>query len=139
MSNHKIIAPGVIGEDGSLRLSHRGEFQQQVRDSFKPGQQVLTSVEPYDDRLARMWAYYWAVVVRHGADYFGYTEEEMHAEWKRHFNAITYMDKRTGEEIRQGESTTRLSKKRQIEFVENCIRHLAEEGVNVPPPIKDNE
>lgn len=45
MSLHKVIAPGVIGEDSKVRLSRREEFDRQIKESFKPGQKVLTTTE----------------------------------------------------------------------------------------------
>ena len=140
MSTHKIIAPGVVGEDGGIHLSRRGEFDKQVRESFKPGQKVLTTTEAYDDRLAAMWGYYYAVLIPYGIDHFGYeTKDEMHAAWKYEFNPEYFTDRTTGVTTRTGGSTQRMSKTKQIAFVESCARHLAQEGVNVPPPIWDRD
>lgn len=140
MPTHKIIAPGVVGEDGGIHLSRRGEFDKQVKDSFKVGQKVLTTIEDYDDRLASMWAYYWSVVVPHGAEHYGYQKkEEFHSAMKYEYNPTFFTNTKTGEVVQTGESTTHMSKAKQIAFVERCIQHLAEEGVNVPPPIRDRE
>ena len=120
-----------------VRLSRRGEFDKQVKESFKPGQQVLTTIEDYDDRLARLWSYYWAVIVPYGTEHHGYAKkEEFHAAMKYAYNPTFFTNTKTGEVIQTGESTTRMSKAKQVAFVERCIQHLAEEGVNVPPPIQ---
>ncbi len=137
MAVHKVIAPGVVGNDGTMRLSNRAQFIEQVADSFR-GKSIRLIAEEADERMSSLWNYYFAVLVPLGANHFGYTEDEMHEAWKYEFNPIYFVDKRTGEEKRTGGTTTRLNKERQIQFVENCARHLAEEGLNVPPPIKRN-
>jgi hypothetical protein len=134
MSQHKVIVSGVMDAEGMAHLSRREEWIKLMKDSFAPGTKFLLTAEEYDDRLTRLWSYYWAVVVPYGAEHHGYTRTEFHAAMKYSYNPTFFTNTKTGEMIQTGESTMRMSKAKQIAFVERCIQHLAEEGVNVPPP-----
>lgn len=103
-------------------------------EGFAEGSEVDVTLEQYADRLSRMWAYYWAEMVPKAAEYRGYTREEMHEAWKYEFNSIHLVDKKTGEEIRTGGTTTRMTVDEQLAFVESCIRQCAENGIDIRPP-----
>jgi hypothetical protein len=125
----KAFAVGRV-ENGVVTLTHKQNFVEQLRGLSGP---VVVNVEESDDRLQRLWAYYFAVVVPLAAEYHGYTNEEMHEVWKYEHNSLTVIT-RYGEEIRTGKTTTRMSKKNQMAFVDTCIQHCAENGIIIPPP-----
>lgn len=74
--------------------------------------------------------YYWGCVVKLAGDHFGYVSEEMHDAFKYLF----LRREEPGKPLTLG-STAKMSTGEFCEYVENCRRWCAEQGLIVPDPL----
>jgi hypothetical protein len=70
---------------------------------------------------------YFAGIVRQASDFFGWSPEDMHEHLKTVCNKRELVNK-NGEIVYIGGSTTNLNKKEYAEYIDRCIRYLAEQG-----------
>lgn len=107
--------------------------------TLKEGDYVITVERYIANRSLKANAYYWAVIVKLLAEYWGLDPEDAHELIKQYCNAKTVdvVNKQTGEveEKTIARSTASLNREEWTQFIERCQRWAAEEfNVVIPDP-----
>lgn len=103
------------------------------------GEEVMVVLEKYAEKKYRSLAqnnYYWGHVVKHASDWTGYDKNEMHAA----FGSIFLRKDIEGNGVMKAEiirSTTDLSTKEFMEYVDKCRKFLYENDVETEDPDPD--
>ena len=95
-------------------------------------------LRPFEEtRRARANAYLWAVVYKLIAQESGYTTDQVHDLMKVRHNHRLMTDPETGEEIRVGQTTTKLTVQAFGDYIERVMLDGAEWwGISFPEPRK---
>jgi len=113
--------------DGTLTLDDRQAFVTDVRNR-QPGRVMLTLVRYSPKRSDRQNRMYWGAIINPAADELGYTPDELHAT----FRAMHLTDRTQTVPIVR--STTGLTTVEMLQYIEACVRTLAEMGHVVRMP-----
>jgi hypothetical protein len=142
------VVRAVRMDAGQLRLSdgtERGEAlaRRLLAGALKhlPDGPYELEVRPFEQtRRARANAYLWAVVYKLIAAESGYTPDQVHELMKVRHNHRLMVDPETGEEIRVGQTTTKLSVEAFGHYIERVMVDGAEWwGVSFPEPRASEE
>ncbi len=97
------------------------------------GESVVVSITKNVPRSTNLNKYYWSVVVSLPAKSLGYEKEEMHNVFKEKF--LYKKEIVNGEWMKIIRSTTRISSKEMITYIDQIKRFCTEElGVYIPDP-----
>lgn len=117
--------------DGSLVISRA--VLTEIAHRFD-GKKVLVQVEPMEKETSySQRGYYFAGVVNSAAEFFGWSKEDMHDYLKTECNKREIVFP-TGEVRYIVGTTSGMSKKQYMEFIDRCIMRLAELGFVVETP-----
>lgn len=124
----------VFSEDEGANGRLRAQFAAAAK-SFPRGPAEL-ELRPFEEtRRARANAYLWAVPYKLIAAESGYSADEVHELMKIRHNSTRIVDPSTGEEIRVGQSTAKLSVQDFSDFIERVLVDAAEWwGIVCPEP-----
>ncbi len=125
-----MITPIFLGkvENNTLILDTPDRFRNYLHRL--KGKQVEVIVRlPKKDRTTQQNKWYWVCVVGIPAEHYGYLPEEMHDCYKLMF--LRCHDEGKPETIK---STTQLSTKEFMEYIEKCRQWAAEQGFVIPDP-----
>ena len=97
---------------------------------------VVVVIKKYDKKRSNnINSYYWGVVVKMCADHTGYTNDEMHENFKKMF--LYEKNLINNEWIEDIGSTTSLTNREMSLYVEACRMWAAAElSINIPDPIE---
>lgn len=135
----KVESYGAI-KDGKLSVSHRNKFLEGI--SYMPDGRCRISIERlYKKRSHEQNAYYWSVIIHeflmgyHELNGEWITSQQAHEMLKAEFCFIEMTNASTGEVKKIPKSTTELTTVEFMEYLEECIRFIAEWfGREVDPP-----
>ena len=136
-----IVLPVVISDDGMVfsldpqaNARLRAQFVAAVK-SWPHGPAEL-ELRPFEEtRRARANAYLWAVPYKLIAAESCYSVDEVHELMKVRHNSTRIVDPSTGEEIRVGQSTAKLTVQAFGDFIERVLVDTAEWwGIVCPEP-----
>lgn len=97
------------------------------------GESVVVTITKNTPRSVNLNKYYWGVVVSLPAKHLGYEKEEMHNVFKEKF--LYKKESLNGEWIKIIKSTTKISSKEMITYIDQIKRFSVEElGVYIPDP-----
>lgn len=97
------------------------------------GESVVVSITKDIPRSINLNKYYWSVVVALPAKELGYEKEEMHTTFKEKF--LYKKELMEGEWVKIIRSTTQISSKEMITYIDQIKRFCIEElGVYIPDP-----
>ena len=143
MAKPKPVLRSVRIEAGKLLLSdgtERGEAlaRRLLAGAYKhlPDGPYEMELRPFaETRRAKANAFLWAVVYKLIAEASGYTPDELHEIFKVRHNSKLVADPATGEEMRIGLTTTKLTIEQFSVYLEACMVDGAEWwGVSFPEP-----
>ena len=132
-------------EDGKLLLgdgTERSESLQRrlLAGAYKhlPNGPYTLTLAPFEEtRRAKANAFLWAVVYKLIAQESGYTTDQVHDLMKVRHNHRLMTDPETGEEIRVGQTTTKLTVQAFGDYIERVMLDGAEWwGISFPEPRK---
>lgn len=132
----KIEAYGFVDEDGSLKLSNKKRFKQDLL-LFK-NKDVEVTIKKRGKRSLQQNKYYFGIVVYEirrrlyelGNEFDG---ETVHEFLKQKFNKEKVEIKTTGELLEVGQTTTQMNKDQFSEYIER-IRRWASETLEIDIP-----
>tara|TARA_R100000951_G_scaffold38958_2_gene32866 strand:+ start:3776 stop:4159 length:384 start_codon:yes stop_codon:yes gene_type:complete len=97
------------------------------------GDSVVVSITNNKPRSINLNKYYWGVVVALSSKELGYEKEEMHSTFKEKF--LYKKELVEGEWIKIIKSTTKISSKEMITYIDQIKRFCVEElGIYIPDP-----
>lgn len=117
-------------KDGKLQMDQ----PQLANDWIATQQNMRVKVEIdklHPEKTHNQLGYYFAVIVKHGSDFYGYSKEEMDREFCKKY--LVYYDWQGRKYVKSKED---LNTKKMGEFIDACIHHLAMEGIQIPPSSK---
>jgi hypothetical protein len=121
---------GVVTDEYRLVLDDRAAFLRYLRQ-FQGDEVALTVKKHRHSRSLQANAYYFGVVVKLLSEWSGYELDEMHECLAMRFLRIED-DPITGAPRRK--RTPKCNSAEFAEFVDQCIRFAAEQGVVIPEP-----
>ena len=114
----------VARSDGS-KLTYNKKAMQLILSSIGPGEVQIVFERYTGTRTLAQLGYYFAAVVAGAAKYLGWEPEDMHDYLKENCNKKERVLP-TGEIVYFAGSTKDMKKMEYSEFIDRCIRHLAE-------------
>ena len=96
---------------------------------------TVTIAQEHQARSQRANAYLWGVVYKLMAEESGYSADDLHELMKLRHNSKLVVEPGSGEEVKIGQSTSKLSVEEFGVFIERVMVDGAEWlGVSIPPP-----
>jgi len=112
---------------GVLCLNKGGQVTEWIKS--QPDMRVQVEIKKYHpDKTHDQLKYYFGVVVKIAAKEFGYTKEEMDGIF-----CTMFLRWHTSDGTMYVKSKSELTTKEMGEFIDTCIRHLALQGIVIPP------
>ena len=119
-------------KNGKITFSDRARFDSDVSIYEEKTIEIIVR-EQKKRRSLNLNAYYWSVVVKLLSEHTGYDKDDMHEILKSMFLRTRY--KLNGVWTDGTKSTTKLSSKEMIEFIDNVKRFASTElSVYIPDP-----
>jgi hypothetical protein len=121
-------------EGGELKVPARKVLLSALK--HWPDGPVDLEVRPFEEtRRGRANRFYRGVILKLIAQHSGYTPDELHEIFKVRHNSKLVADPATGEEIRIGQTTTKLTISQFSDYLDACMCDGAEWwGVSFPEP-----
>ena len=119
-------------KDGKLEYS-----KTQISEVLKnlEGKEVLISFDQWHGKptLPQLGYYFGGIVSRHHKD-FGYTKDEFYSALIEHCGKVEAVNQKTGLVEYLPKSVSRRNKMQMMELIDNVIRFLGENGIEVRTP-----
>lgn len=102
-------------------LSYDAKPLREFLAKYEDGEEFFVVVEPISEvKTKESLGYYWKAIVKIIGDDLGWTKQDMH-KWLK-------------AECSYGIDVSDMDRKEFSEYIDRCIKRLAEEGIHVPSP-----